>query len=54
VRAGSCSGATLAQGQIAAGAKDASGIVFAALDASHWRLTLANASGAQTLCAPMG
>jgi hypothetical protein len=54
VRAGSCSGATLAQGQIAAGAKDASGVIFAALDASHWRLTLANASGAQTLCAPMG
>lgn len=53
VRAGSCAGVALAQGQIAAGAKDASGIIFAALDASHWRLTLADASGAQTLCKPV-
>jgi hypothetical protein len=54
VRSGSCSGAALAQGQIVAGAKGASGVIFAALDASHWRLTLADASGAQTLCKPVG
>ncbi len=54
VRSGSCSGVALAQGQIAAGAKDASGVIFATLDASHWRLTLADASGAQTLCKPLG
>jgi hypothetical protein len=54
VRAGSCSGATLAQGQIAAGAKDASGVIFSALDASHWRLTLSNATGSQTLCKQVG
>lgn len=51
VRSGSCAAAPLAQGQIAAGAKSASGVVFAPLDTSHWRLTLATASGAQTLCA---
>ncbi len=52
VRTGSCSGAVLAQGQIAAGARDASGVVFAALDAGHWRLTLT--SGGQTLCQTVG
>ena len=54
VHAGSCSGATLAQGQIAAGAKDATGVIFSALDASHWRLTLSDSSGAQTLCKQVG
>lgn len=54
VRAGSCSGAPLAQGQIAAGAKDASGVIFSALDAGHWRLTLADANGAQTACQTVG
>ncbi len=53
VRSGSCAGVKLAQGQIAAGAKDASGVIFAPLDASHWRLTLA-ASDGQTLCAQVG
>ena len=52
VRADSCSGAILAQGQIASGARDASGVVFAALDAGHWRLTLA--TGGQTLCQTVG
>ncbi|HEX8997445.1 MAG TPA: hypothetical protein VF812_15565 [Ktedonobacterales bacterium] len=50
VRAGSCSGAPLAQGDIAAGARTGSGVVFAALASSHWRLTLTT-SGGQTLCA---
>lgn len=54
VRSGSCSSAPLAQGQIAAGAKAASGVIFSALDASHWRLTLSDASGAQTLCKVVG
>ena len=54
VHAGSCSGAPLAQGQIAAGAKDASGVIFSALDVGHWRLTLADASGAQTICQTVG
>ena len=54
VRAGSCSAAPLAQGQIAAGAKAASGEIFSALDAARWRLTLADGSGAQTLCQPVG
>ncbi len=54
VRSGSCAGVPLAQGQIAAGAKDASGVVFSALDASPWRLTLSNASGAQALCKQVG
>jgi hypothetical protein len=54
VRAGSCSTAPLTQGQIAAGAKDASGEIFSALDAAHWRLTLADTGGAQTLCQPVG
>jgi hypothetical protein len=54
VRAGSCSAAPLAQGQIAAGAKAASGEIFSALDAAHWRLTLSDGSGAQTLCQPVG
>ncbi len=53
VRSGSCSGAPLAQGQIAAGAKSASGVVFSTFDASHWRLTLST-SGGQTLCKQVG
>lgn len=53
VRAGSCSGAPLAQGQIAAGAKSAGGIAFAALDPGHWRLTLTTSAG-QTLCETVG
>lgn len=54
VRSGSCAGAPLAQGQIAVGAKDASGVIFSALDASHWRLTLSDANGSQTLCKQVG
>jgi len=53
VRAGSCSSAPLAQGQLAAGAKSASGVVFASLDPGHWRLTLDTSAG-QTLCATVG
>lgn len=49
VRSGSCSGAPLAQGQIAAGAKSGSGVVFSSFDASHWGLTL-SANGSQTIC----
>ena len=52
VRADSCSGAILGQGQVAAGARDATGVVFAPLDAGHWRLTLA--TGGQTLCQTVG
>jgi hypothetical protein len=54
VRAGSCSIAPLTQGQIAAGANTASGEIFSTLDAAHWRLTLSDGSGAQTLCQPVG
>jgi hypothetical protein len=54
VRAGSCSAAPLTQGQIAAGANAASGEIFSTLDAAHWRLTLADTGGAQTLCQPVG
>lgn len=53
VRAGSCSGAPLAQGEIAAGAKSAGGVVFAPLDSGHWRLTLDSSDG-QTLCETVG
>lgn len=53
VRSGSCSGAPLAQGDIATGARTGSGVVFAALASGHWRLTIAT-GGAQTLCAQVG
>lgn len=53
VRAGSCSSAPLAEGAIAAGAKSADGVAFAALDPGHWRLTLATSAG-QTLCETVG
>lgn len=54
VRADSCGGQPLAQGTIAAGATSASGIVFAALNPGHWRLTLATGDGAQRACATVG
>ena len=54
VRADSCAGQPLAQGSIAAGATSASGIVFAALNPGHWRLTLATSDGAQRACATVG
>lgn len=53
VREGSCDGQALAQGSIAAGAKQATGIVFASLAPGHWRLTLATGDG-QSVCATVG
>lgn len=49
VRANGCSGQALAQGQIAAGATSASGIVFAPLSAGKWTLVYEQGSCAQVV-----
>ncbi|MEO7000331.1 MAG: hypothetical protein ABI068_00810 [Ktedonobacterales bacterium] len=53
VRSGSCAGAILDSGQIAAGATTGGDVIFRTLDTSHWRVTL-TPEGQNAVCATLG
>ena len=54
IHSSGCDGAVLGSGAVASGATTGSGVVFAALDTSHWWLTTAATASAPQTCAHIG